>query len=86
MTEPRLATLVVSAREADALNEAVQIYSRNMLFYRVEQPTLLDAFRRGEHLRYAELDNPIDGLIHRLPGVEERDPRLMAALAVAGKR
>jgi hypothetical protein len=75
-TEPKLSTLIVSAEEADQLNHAVQIYAKEMLFYRSEQPIIADEFRRGEHLRYSGPNRPIDKLIHSIPGVSPRNAAL----------
>lgn len=75
-TDPKLSTLVVSPEEADVLNHTVQIYAKDMLFYRCEQPTITDEFRRGQHLRYSGPSSPIDKLIHSIPGVPARDTAL----------
>jgi hypothetical protein len=75
-TEPKLSTLVVNAEEADVLNHAVQIYSKEMIFYRSEEPSVMEEFRRAEHLRYAGPENSITNLIHGIPGVPPRDTSL----------
>ena len=48
-TEPRLVTLRVSASEVDALNEITQVYAGEFLFFRDELPSLIDAFKLGQH-------------------------------------
>jgi len=75
-TEPRLTTLVLNEQEVDECNHAVQIYSKNAIYFRSQQPKIHEEFRRAVHLRYAHSDNPIDRLIHSIPGVPTRDPSL----------
>lgn len=70
--EPRLSTLVLDDREADICNHAVQIYAKNAIYFRSQQPALHDDFRRAEHLRYGDPRNPLDSLIRSIPGVATR--------------
>lgn len=74
--EPRLSTLVIDAEEAAALNEVVQVYAREMLFYRSERPNLIDDFRAGKHLRYTSSLNVVEMMVHDMPGVPSRDSKL----------
>lgn len=74
--EPRLSTLVIGADEAIALNEVVQVYARDALFYRSEPPELTDDFRSAKHLRYTSSRNPVEALVHAMPGVPDRDTTL----------
>jgi hypothetical protein len=67
--EPRLVTIVLSEDEVDRCNHAVQVYSRDALYYRNDRPRLDDSFRCGEHQKYSSPDNPIDSLFNSLPGV-----------------
>jgi hypothetical protein len=60
---------VLKPEEADVLNSAVQIYSRNCIFYRSEKPTIIPDYAGGEHMSYADINNPVDTLIHAIPGV-----------------
>lgn len=73
-TEPRLVTMVANEAETDALNYAVQVYARNMLFYRSERPQVDEAFTCGRHKIFANDRNLIDRLIYEIPGVPPRDP------------
>lgn len=73
MVEPRLSTLVLDDHEVDICNHVVQIYSKNAIYFRSRQPVLHEDFRRAAHLRYAHPGNPIDSLIHSIPGVPARD-------------
>jgi hypothetical protein len=67
--EPRLSTLVVGSEEAEVLNHTVQIYAKEMIFYRSEQPDLTQEFRKGEHYQYSGPNNPIANFVHLIPGV-----------------
>lgn len=69
ITEPRLFTFVVMPEEADVLNNIVQIYSRNSVFYRFEKPDITPDFEGGEHMSYTDKNNPVDTLISAIPGV-----------------
>lgn len=71
LPEPRMTTLVLNDAEALFLNETVQVYSRNEVFFRSDRPDLTEDFRRGAHLCYADRDNPIERMIQDLPGVRE---------------
>ena len=73
MVEPRLSTLVLDDHEVDVCNHAVQIYSKDAIYFRSQQPVLHEDFRRAAHLSYAHPGNPIDSLIHSIPGVPARD-------------
>lgn len=76
LTEPRLFTLEIDSDEAIALNQAVQVYSKNAVFYRTEQPDILDEYRSGKHLEYRGWNNPVDCLIQKIPGVPPRNSSL----------
>jgi len=67
--EPRLSTIVLSDEETELCNEAVQVYSRQAIFFRSEQPEIQEVFARGEHLMYTSSENPIDFLIGHIPGI-----------------
>jgi hypothetical protein len=69
MTEPRLSTLVIAREEADALNDTVQVYARNALFYRSEKPVLTPEFRSGQHRRYTSSGNAVEMIVRDMPGV-----------------
>jgi len=71
--EPRLVTLVISAEEADAFNRVVQVYAKEMLFFRSESPSLTDDYRQGKHLEFSEPGHIVDDLIESLPGVPPRN-------------
>ncbi len=73
MVEPKLVTFVATAEDALHFNHAVQVYSKNEIFFRSEQPELVDAFKRHEHLAYSHPDNPMDNFLRAIPGVPDRD-------------
>ena len=74
--QPRLSTIVLNDEEVDSCNHAVQVYSRQALYFRSHQPTVDDVFTRNEHREYSRPDNPIDNLIRSIPGVPPRDRSL----------
>lgn len=76
MVEPRLTTLVLDDHEVDLCNNTVQVYAKNAIFFRSQQPVLTEAFQRGMHLKYSHPENPIDSLIYNIPGVPGRDTSL----------
>jgi hypothetical protein len=67
--EPRLSTIVLSDEEIDLCNKAVQVYSRQAIYFRSEQPEIQEAYARGQHLVYASSENSIDFLIGHIPGI-----------------
>ena len=65
--DPGLVTLRVNEEEVATLNDIVQIYARDILFFRAEQPVLANHFTIGEHreLKYHQhiwLDGLLDDL------------------------
>jgi len=69
--EPRLSTIVLSDEEVDRCNHAVQVYSRQALFFRHDRPSVEDAFACNQHRKYSSPDNPIDNLLHSIPGIPQ---------------
>lgn len=76
IVEPRLTTLVLDDHEVDICNNTVQVYAKTAIFFRSQPPVLTEAFQRGKHLVYSHPGNPIDSLIHSIPGVTGRDTSL----------
>jgi len=66
--EPRLFTFVITAEEARVLNEVVQIYSRDSIFYRSEKPEIIPDYAEGAHKAFSDSKNPVDKLIAAIPG------------------
>lgn len=75
-SDPPLVTTVLSSADTEALNDAVQVYACEALFFRSEAPVIRDDFRRRKHLEYSDPDNPIDGFLRMLPGIPPRDRTL----------
>ena len=71
-TMPRFFTLVIDTDEAKKLNHAVQVYSRNKIYYRSQKPEVDDTYVQSKHLEYAGLTNPIENLISYVPGTQTR--------------
>lgn len=69
MANPRLTTLTLTEEEAEQLNLAVQIYSKNAIYFRQDAPCIDDSFLTGEHRQFADAYNPVSHMIHNLPGV-----------------
>lgn len=69
---PRFFTLVIDSYEAEELNHAVQVYSRDKIFYRSEKPEVDDAYVQSKHMEYSGLKNPIENLIRSIPGTQSR--------------
>lgn len=66
-TEPRLVTLRVSDQEAEILNDIVQVYAREFLFFRDQKPNLGNSFKLCQHQmfeyhRHGWLDALLDDL------------------------
>lgn len=67
-TEPKLTTFVATATETDAFNEVVQVYSRDSVFFRRDEPQMSEHYRSSKHLMYTG-PNPVDDFICAVPGI-----------------
>ena len=76
-----MTTLVLDDAEALILNAAVQVYSRNELFFRSHSPEMTNDFRHATHRCYANHDHPIERMIHDIPGVPPMDTTLARLFA-----
>lgn len=66
-TEPRFVTLRLARAEVARLNEIVQVYASDFLFFRDEQPELSEAFTLGQHRMYQYHGHDwLDGLLDDL--------------------
>lgn len=74
--QPRLSTIVLSDKDVDLCNHAVQVYSRQALYFRSHRPMVQEVFACNEHRAYSHPDNPIDNLLRSIPGVPPRDRSL----------
>lgn len=68
-SEPRLSTLVIEADETERLNNVIQIYARDAIFFRSERPTLLPEFEGRAHRMFDSSDNIVDLMIRSMPGL-----------------
>lgn len=84
--EPRVVTFVANSSEVDELNYVIQVYARDMLFYRSERPKIDDVFSCGLHKMFADDRNPVDRLIYEMPGVPPRDPNMDAIIAMMERK
>lgn len=73
---PRLVTFVVSAQETDALNLGVHVYAKEAIYYRSDRPPMTAHFAQDKYLIFADHRNPVDQLMHEIPGVPPLDPWL----------
>lgn len=67
-TDPKLVTIVLTDEEVRFINDTMQVYSRQYIFYRSQQPDITESFRLGRHQQY-RYGNPVDRLIAELSGV-----------------
>lgn len=67
--EPRLSVIVLSDEEVECCNDAIQIYSRDQLFFKSQKPILSESFTCKKHLVYVNQKNFISTLISSIPGI-----------------
>ncbi|HEY0012679.1 MAG TPA: hypothetical protein VGB79_07475 [Allosphingosinicella sp.] len=66
-SEPRLVTLRTAAPEVDILNSIVQVYASDFLFFRDDEPVLIEGFKIGRHQIYEYHGHEwLDGLLDDL--------------------
>jgi hypothetical protein len=66
-SDPKLVTLRVDNAETAILNDILQVYARDMLFYRTEKPALSSAFRTAEYRQYKYNEHEwLDGMLDDL--------------------
>lgn len=58
LSEPRLVTISLRRDEVQFLNDTVQVYSKDAVFYRTERPSLLSEFTQREFLEYRYNSHP----------------------------
>ena len=66
---PRVMTMVLDKAETRLLNDTVQVYARNEMFFRLQQPPMTEEYRQAAHLCYAGQDHLIERFIGDIPGV-----------------
>ncbi|MEG8044393.1 hypothetical protein O6V14_07035 [Sphingomonas faeni] len=75
-SDPALVTTSVTIGEADALNEVIQIYAKDEIFYRNEKPRIVEAYKQNAHLVFKNDRNSVEDWIHSTPGISPRDTSL----------
>lgn len=71
-TYPRLIPIKTDNEIVEIINNSVQIYSKEYLFFRDQQPNLIDDFKLCEHRIYNPNSDPVDTLIDSLIPDENR--------------
>lgn len=61
--EPPLSVIVLNDEEVETCNFAIQVYSRDALFFRQQKPSLTGDFTCKKHLAYLDSNNSIDTLM-----------------------
>lgn len=69
---PRLISIEANSDIVEIVNNSVQVYSKEYLFYRSQQPRLIEDFKLGEHRVYDHRTDPVDRLIDSLIPDESR--------------
>lgn len=69
MKNPQLTSIVLTDAEIDGLNLAIQVYSRNAIYFRNALPIPHEAYLTGQHRKFADTDNAVSYLIHGTPGI-----------------
>ena len=72
IVEPKVMTLELSDQEVQFLNDTVQIYSKEEIFFRTQCPDITEPFKRGEHLRFEDSRHLIGDLVRSIPGIPTR--------------
>ena len=63
---PKLISVHADAHIVKTVNESIQVYSREYLFFREQSPELMDDFRVCEHKEYRQSTDPVAELIDSL--------------------
>lgn len=69
LVEPRIVTRLADSELISLVNDTVQIYSKDWLFYRTQPPELREYFRRREHCTI-EGHDPVWHLAAQIPGIQ----------------
>lgn len=65
-TYSRLIAIEADRELVEIINNSVQVYSKEYLFFRTQQPILMDDFKLCEHRIYRHDTDPVDRLIESL--------------------
>lgn len=69
---PRLISIKADKEIVEIVNNSVQVYSKEYLFFRTQKPSLIEDFKLGEHRVYDDQTDPIYRLIDSLIPDESR--------------
>jgi len=69
---PRLISIEADSEIVEIVNNSVQVYSKEYLFYRSQKPSLIEDFKLGEHRVYDHRTDPVGRLIDSLIPDESR--------------
>lgn len=69
MNNPKLSSIVLSDAEAEDLNLAVQVYSKNAVYFRDNIPVAHEEYLVGQHRMFTDAFNPASRLIYGVPGI-----------------
>jgi len=70
---PKLISIEANEEVVEVVNNSVQVYAKEYLFYRTQQPNLIEDFMSGEHRVYGRQGDPVDRLINSLIPDESRN-------------
>jgi len=63
---PRLISIKADKEIVEIVNNSVQVYSKEYLFFRTQKPSLIEDFKLGEHRVYVRQTDPVHALIDSL--------------------
>ncbi len=69
---PRLISIEADKETVEIVNNSVQVYSKEHLFFRTQKPSLIEDFKLGEHKVYDHQTDPVARLIDLLIPDESR--------------
>jgi hypothetical protein len=71
-SHPRLISIEADKETVEIVNNSVQVYSKEYLFFRTQKPSLIEDFKLSEHRLYGHQTDPVDRLINSLIPDESR--------------
>jgi hypothetical protein len=69
---PMIISIEADEETVEIVNNSVQVYSKEYLFFRTQKPNLIEDFKLGEHRVYGHQTDPLDSLIDSLIPDESR--------------
>jgi hypothetical protein len=72
--KPNCASLTAAPWMVDWVNEIVQIYSKDKLFFLGKAPELTDAFRRGQFLEHKKKTDALIEMLEEVAGITKPAP------------